>query len=569
MNVKTQSALGALKERVLGRRPAEDILATGNALRFVACMPEPLSFGSPHRGRLLIQGRLHIAGEEHAIPDGNLWKLENLPGWAGEEILGFSWLDDLAAVRSPEAIGLAKTWVFDWITHSSIERNRAWRPEIAARRVMRLRHNEYILLAMAGPALENQYFASLATHAKILRNRLGDTPMGVARIETLAGRVYAELARNGDRKAAIDALRQIADAADMIIEQGLGIESRNPQELLIITESLQWCASLASLCGIAIEESFRNPIQKAVHILRILRHADGSLARFHGAANPLPGRLDRALTASGHVRAPQRGLAMGFARLSAGRTTLISDVAPPQSGKHSRLAHAGTLAFELTEDSEPIVVNGGPGWLFGENWHTRARQTGLHSTVEVDNTSSSRMSAPVLPTADRQEFILVCPDRVRVEQAPEISDNTVIVSHNGYVPLFGLIHMRRIDMSTDGGRIWAEDTLWAENGENRRAFESVLSVRNGFLPFTVRFHLHPDIHPRVASDNRQVHIETSRHAWLFEYDGEADLALETSQYFDEHQQQVRQNQQITLHARITRGRAAQLRWSFQRQDKQV
>src|SRR5690606_10582358 len=103
------------------------------------------------------------------------------------------------------------------------------------------------------------------------------------------------------------------------------------------------------------------------------------------------GRLDQALAAS-EVKAPRRtGLAMGFARLGHGRTTMIVDVASPPVRDASAQGHASTLAFELTSGRRPLIVNCGSGRTFGEKWRRAGRATPSHSTLAIEGYSSARL----------------------------------------------------------------------------------------------------------------------------------------------------------------------------------
>ena len=533
--------------------------------------PEPRSAGSPLRGRLLLEGKFVIPGVMHEFPDGDLWQLAKLAGPVQRSLFGFGWLDDLAAVRSREAISLARKWVFDWISGPSASQEQAWHPDIAGRRVIRMRHAESVLLSMAGEERESRFFESVRVHAQHLRSRVGDLIDGLPRMEALAGLVYAELADPGNSSAAAKALRRLAEEGDQLVVEAIGTRSRIPQELLEITELMQWCAALASTAGIPEQIRIDDVSRRSAPILRSLRHTDGSLARFHGGGSPPPGRLDRVLAGAGAAHDPIPGLAMGYARMSAGRTTLIADAAAPHSGKHSHSAHASTLAFEMTADGTPIVVSCGPGIHFGGAAHQSARQTASHSTVEVDGASSSRMSAPVFQKADLDEIVVVFPDNVRAEQLPGEDGNTLIISHNGYAPLFGLTHMRRLDMNSDGSHIWAEDTLWAKPGEDRRVFENAAAGReSGSLPFAARFHLHPDAQTADGQGRRRVRLGLSGgDEWMFEFEGAAELRIEPSIYFDEHLGQERESRQIVLHSAFTQGSSAQLRWAFKRRNSQA
>lgn len=531
--------------------------------------PEPRSLGVKERGQLLLANQFATGGTSQLIPDGNLWKLGPQAEPLQKQLLGFEWLDDLAALRNREAIHQARKWVFDWFRGTASNHDLTWRADIAGRRVIRLRHHEDILLLMAGVGEREFYQQQVQRHGQKIRKNAGETRAGLPRIEALAGLVYAELAEQGNRAKAMDALQKLADAAAKQVKHGDGIQSRNPQELLNMTELMQWCVALASKAGIALhDDKLQVAIRNAATILRPLRHVDGSLTRFHGGGNPsqLQGQLDRVLAEAGPRESQWQGLAMGFARMSAGRTSVICDAASPHSGKQSHHAHASTLAFELVTGMTSIVVSRGPGEMFGRKARHQARQTASYSTVEIDENSSSRMNAPVFKRAELDDIIVVFPDQVRVEQLPDSGANALIVSHNGYAPLFGLTHIRRIDMNSTGDHIWAEDTLWAQPGEDQRVLQNVMSTRTGNeLPFISRFHLHPMVKPILAKNHRQVHLDLMNgEQWIYEMEGKVKLQLEPSVYFDEIKRQTCESHQIVFHSVVEPRSSTQMRWAFRR-----
>ncbi len=74
-------------------------------------------------------------------------------------------------------------------------------------------------------------------------------------------------------------------------------------------------------------------IDRIAPTLRTLRHADGALARFHGGGRGIDGRLDHALIQSGNRNLHVDGLAMGYARIAAGRTSIVIDAALPPGAR--------------------------------------------------------------------------------------------------------------------------------------------------------------------------------------------------------------------------------------------
>src|SRR3546814_21191926 len=68
----------------------------------------------------------------------------------------------------------------------------------------------------------------------------------------------------------------------------------------------------------------------------------------------------RAITATGVLARPlKHGSEWGFQRLTGGKTVVVCDVGPPPPARLSRTGHASTLAFELADGQQRIVVNCG------------------------------------------------------------------------------------------------------------------------------------------------------------------------------------------------------------------
>jgi uncharacterized heparinase superfamily protein len=138
------------------------------------------------------------------------------------------------------------------------------------------------------------------------------------------------------------------------IGQDGGIPTRNPEELLEVFTLLTWNIAALAEEGRAPGPGLLGAVERVAPTLRALRHSDGGLARFHGGGRGQEGRLDQALATSGVKTIRTEGLAMGFARVSHGRTSIIVDAAPPPMGPVSANAHASTLAMEITSGRRPL-----------------------------------------------------------------------------------------------------------------------------------------------------------------------------------------------------------------------
>ncbi len=515
--------------------------------------------GSAERGRLLVEGEFRLHGRTYPMPDRNIWKLAEEQPHLQDDLHGFSWLDDLREEGGRGAMAAAREWLFEWIDRYSANRRDHFSPQIAGRRATSWLRNGTFVMAMQDRSSQESFDRALNVHADALRRRriVGG---GLARIEAAAGRICAEVAGGRRGTELARAAGAIAKECRLVLLNNAGLASRNPEELLGVLQNLNWAASALHSAGFVPDADHGSATRLAAGILKSLRHVNGSMARFHGGGD-LPAALpDLVISDTGHTGPAGSELAMGYARMHSGQTSVIIDAAMPPSRAASRNAHACTLAFEAVARGCRLVVNRGPGHWLGQEEQLAARSTGAHSTVEIGGESSSQLETQKVWRPGAREFADV-PGEVRVSQLPGRDGLTVIASHNGYVPSFGLTHMRRLDMARNGRRIWGEDTIWAKPGTDSQAHERLTGAAGGF-EVAARFHLHPDASVRMLDGLRRVEVGLSNgDAWLFRLEGHARLGIEESAYLDEFAFEVRPSRQIVLHS-TTRNGTAQFRWEF-------
>jgi uncharacterized heparinase superfamily protein len=345
-----------------------------------------------------------------------------------------------------------------------------------------------------------------------------------------------------------EATRALAQECAREIDAGGGLSTRNPEELLEVFTLLNWAAA-------ALQDMRRSPgvahiaaIEAVAPVLRALRHSDGGLARFHGGGRGLEGRLDRSLASSGVKAVTNEGLAMGYARVSHGRTSIIADAAAPPRVNASANGHASTLAFELTSGRRPVIVNCGSGATFGKSWRRAGRATPSHSTLGIEGLSSSRLGAAGKMSDRDSELLTDAPRDVRFERDDADGGTRLVAGHDGYLTSHGLTHVRTLHLGYDGRALSGEDTLIAFNASDRKRFDLVFdkSKLRG-IPFSVRFHLHPDVDATLDMNGTAVSMALkSGEIWVFRSHGEASMALEQSVYLEKSRLSPRATKQIVL-----------------------
>lgn len=550
----------ARKARFLNRLHAR--LATrGRGVSAFVSSPEPKTIGSFARGRQLSAGNYLFAGHLISAPDVDLWDLEVPDAAFANELHGFAWLDDLAAVGDMATRGAAQRWLWGWIDRFGKGAGAGWTPDLTGRRLIRWINHALFVLRGQEKEQSDVFYQSLAQQTRFLSKRWQSAAPGLPRFEALTGLIYAGLSLEGMEALAEPAIKALARECHNQIDAQGGLPTRNPEELLDVFTLLTWAAATLSEAGREAPTAHLDAIERIAPTLRTLRHSDGALARFHGGGRGQEGWLDHALAASGVKTRQAGGLSMGYARLSAGRTSVIVDASPPATGRTSRNAHASTLAFELTSGRRPLIVNCGPGGSFGSEWRRAGRATPSHSTLVLDGYSSARLG-----DADRSgatEILVDTPKEVPVEMSQAYDGIRFEGGHDGFVSTHGLTHARMLELTFDGRGMAGEDMLLALEDTGKRRFDRVLDAgKLQGVPFAVRFHLHPEVDATLDLGGAAISMALkSGEIWVFRHDGNYELLLDPSVYLEKGRLKPRATQQIVLMGRAMQY-ATRIRWSL-------
>ncbi len=536
--------LSAARTGAANRFAAWAARRTPAATGFVSS-PEPRSIGLHARGKQLLNGNVLLAGFLAEAPGKPLWDIAPPDPAFTAEAHGFSWLDDLVALGTAPARALAQDWLWDWTRRYDAGLGPGWTPDLTGRRIIRWIHHAIFLLQGRDKVASDAYYLSLSRQAAFLARRWKAAAPGLPRFEALTGLLYAGLSLIGKDDLVAPALSALSRECRSVIDATGALPTRNPEELLEVLTLLTWAARALAEAERAVPEPLAEAIERIAPTLRALRHADGGLARFHGGGKGLEGRLDQALAASGPGRAAGHlAMAMGFARLSAGRTSVILDAADPPGGPAAATAHASTGAFELTSGRRPLIVSCGSGLPFGPDWRLAGRATQSHSALCIAGFSSSRFG--------RRAAAGQLDDAARVTglQHAQTEGAIVYVAHDGWSQTHGLTTTRELHLTPDGRRLSGTDGLSSLTPEERRQFAAVLDrTRLEGVPFAIRFHLHPDVDATLDMGGHAVSMQLrSGEIWVFRHDGRAKLLLEASVYLEKGRLKPRPTKQIVLSA---------------------
>jgi uncharacterized heparinase superfamily protein len=550
MSGQNTSTAGGLAARFAMWRARRAPVATG----FVS-QPEPRSIGLYSRGKQLLAGNFFVAGQLITAPNTAIWDIplprSKTPFTLPDERAGFAWLDDLAAVGDHAARKLAQDWTFLWLARFGTGKGAGWSADLTGRRLIRWINHAPFLLATRKPADSARFFAETSAQIAYLSRRWRTTAPGLARIEALTGLIYAGLALEGMAAIVPEAEAALARECGVGFAPDGGIITRNPEELLEVFTLLTWAEHAMADVGRPPPRALSAAIESIAPCLRMLRHSDGGLARFHGGGRGSEGRLDHSLALAGIKSAGFSGpaLGMGFARLSAGRTSVIVDTDAPPAGQAGRDGHASTAAFELTSGRRPLVVSCGSGRPFGADWWRAGRATVSHSALSVEGSSSAR----ILPPNGKQasEFFADRPQVSDLKQAALPDGLHLSMCHNGWSKSHGLMHRRELWLTADGRKLAGLDRMYAESDAENARLSRVLSDHwvEG-IGLSVRWHLHPDVDATLDMGGKAVSLALkSGEIWVFRHDERAALSLEPSIYLEKSRLRPRPTLQIVLTCR--------------------
>lgn len=501
--------------------------------------PEPRLPGSFARGRRIAAGSFHLAGKGLDSRDPFAAPAPS-PAFAAE-LHGWGWLDDLAACGDPEARAAARRWLADWIARYGEGAGPGWVPDLAGRRMLRWVEHALFLVGRAEAAAQAALMAALGRHAAYLSRRWQAAPPGLPRIEALTGWLHGALILGGLEDHTAPAQASLTAEAQARIGPDGGIAERCPETLLRIAAHLHWSCDALRAADQPVPAPLEAALVRAARALRALRHADGSMARFHGGGAGPEGLADRLLAeaAPGDWQRPVQ--AMGFARLEGGRTTLILDAAPPP---RTPAAQAAPLGFELTSGRRPVVVNCGAGQDFGADWGAAGRAAAGASTLVLDGGEPAAAVAVTLHRTD------------------ERTGATLLATHDGWLASHGLTHSRELRLSADGRALMGEDALAALTPQARTRFDRLLASAGGRGPdFALRFHLHPDVESAPDTAQGAWLALPSGEVWLFRFDGRARLDLEPSVWLEPGRRAPRPCRQIVLRGQVA-GAGSRINWTL-------
>ena len=518
--------------------------------KLAGTIPEKLLFspvdvwkGSAERARWLIHsGVFMLEGDKLELHNAE-WQPDGVDDTWIKYIHSFEWLRDLKTLGGDKGRLAARAMMDNWMCSYPHFDEVTWRPDILGARLSNWLASFTFFGESATEEFQEQFYISLARQVRHLSRNAPGNLSGICLLQAIKGLAYSGLAMEGREQLLEQALNLLhKEIGKQILSDG-GHVSRSPQALLEAVVILIDIRTALRQGGYPCPEKILHALDRAVPALRFFRHADRHFALFNGSQEGHEDLMKQVFLHAGNRAKTLNSLPhTGYERLAVGRGLIIMDTGKPSKWPHDRVNHAAPLAFEMSYGRERIIVNCGSHPTNAE-WQDMLRFTAAHTSLTIDDRNACEIH--------KDGSISRKPKKVSVHREDLIGAALVDASHDGYIPVNGITHRRRLYYADEGNDLRGEDTLTCTTGLNK------------VHTIAVRFHLHPKASVSLVKDGEEALISLpGGTGWRFTASG-APLTLEDSIYLGEGIR-PRKTKQLVITANMDVD-MMQIKWAMQRE----
>ena len=435
----------------------------------------------------------------------------------GEAWQRFGWLRHMREFGGNNARSNARRLILEWDETYGNYSVEAWHPELIAERLRVLVFLWGWFGESASLDQRHDFIASMSAQLYCLEQDWNRLKTEDARVGALGSMVIASLFLNPRADVTHPCKAIVKNLETLILADG-GHASRQPDKHISLLKLLiELRYALASSSGWLKEDlastlaSIEEQINRMGAIARMWRLGDGEIISTIGGNEIGAKEITRILDHAGpQGKITHHAEQSGFIRLASGRSIA--------------LLNAEHLALEFSHGTQRLVVGVG-------------KEQEL-STLSLDG---------VAPQASS----------FNSETGPAEGGTLAIASHDGYTQSYGIIHTRRIFLSTGGYDLRGEDSLTYEG-------------KPGAIPthVIIRFHLHPKITPFISYGGKvTLGLPSNAVAWRFVFEG-AKPSIEESTFTERHAPEPSKQICLTADASsIRRDNEVSIRWGFRREQR--
>ena len=518
------------------------------ALRLTA-VPRDHVQGDRARGDQILAGRLVRGSDELDLADIDFRAL-GTTGSLAQEAQSFSWLRDLAATASRErGARAAEAVAARWLLAHGGKVDAAWAPALWGERLLFWTAYAPYLLSSHDGAYRAAILNTMARGARHLAATADRAEPGLPRFTAWAGFTAVSLLLQGQSSRVARAEAGLTRALATGQADDGGLLSRSPAEQALLVDRLGLLRAAYHAARQALPEALEEAATAALAALHGVVMGDGGLGSWQGGNPGESARLAALVEGCGMRARPLRqARGWGYQRLDALGTVLVMDAAPPPPAHLARLGSASTLAFELSDGAQRLVVNcGGPGaapTTIPPELAQALRTSAAHSTL----TLGDKNSTAILPNGSLGRGV----EDVTVDRRDDDEFSRLEAAHDGYVRGFGLVHSRGVMLANDGKEVRGVDRLLPSG---RRKIRDAAT-------YSLRFHLAPGVDAVPTADGMGAILRSpSAPPWNFRCRG-ARLEVEDSVWVD-GQGRLAGCLQLAITGEVPAG-GADIGWQFRR-----
>ncbi|MET3664069.1 heparinase II/III family protein [Caulobacter sp. 1776] len=464
----------------------------------------------------------------------------------------FDWLPDLVAAGSDGA-RRALRLIDDWRRVFGKWNGFSWSAECIERRVFHLACAAKALSAEGSDAEIADLTLDIARQGRHLTEirRAPERALERAVAATIAGCVLA--GKPGE--ALIDkGLKAFAKHIDVMVLPDGGHATRSPEAGVELLFDLLTLDDALGQRGRPSPESLSRAIDRLSTAARFFTLGDGHLAAFHGGEAIAPAVIAAALA---HDDAGPRPLNAaphsGYHRMVGGSLEVIADCGRPPAGPLSVAACAQPAALEIVCAKDRLITS--CGWSPEAAGAHAFRLSDAASTVSVGDGSAGRPLSGFRARA-LGAWLVDGATQVEAKRHDDVGGVWLDIVHDGWRHV-GLTHARRLFLDAVNDELRGEDSLTPIAAEPGAA-----DGPRRYLPFAVRFHLHPEARASIARDGKSVLIRgPNTIGWWLRNDA-VDVEIAPSAHFDHGL--ARKAGQVVLKSQVRPEVGAKIRWKLTR-----
>ncbi len=503
------------------------------------------------RGARLLAGEWRFAGETQSLGAGSdPWNRPSPSRAFAAHLHGFAWIGDLLAAGpggATEALRLTLGWRRLFARWNAF----AWSGEVLRRRVISLAAAAPALVAVASDAEGAAILSDLSRQARQLVALTAD-PAHAAERAAAAAVAACALAGPGPGKLREQALRRLERLLPAVVLADGGHASRSPQAALDLLFDLLALDEALTQLGRPPPAELSRAIDRLTGAVRFFTLADGRLASAQGGAEIDHAVILAALAHDADDRTvPSLLRESGYQRLEGGALQVLADAGEPPRGAWSVAACAHPGGIEILAGGKRLIT--GAAWSpdFGEDAALRGSEAA--AAVTLDDASPGAvltgLSAWSLGARLADADWRVTPRRSE-------GDGVVLleISHDAWLARLGIRAERRLYVDAAAEELRGEDRFMPT--------KTLKGDRRRFVPYAIRFPLHPDARASIAMDGKAVLIRHGHDpCWWLRTDA-AEIALVPATRWTDAE--PRATEQIVLSGLFRLEAGGRVRWKLGR-----